>query len=173
MSDAASTITEETLTAAALPVGATAPDFVLERAPEETVALSGLRGRPVVLAFYPGDWTPVCNDQLIDLTAHLGAFHRRGAEVVGISIDSAWSHQAFAEARQISVSLLADFHPKGEIARAYGVYSDDWGIAQRAIFLLDADGVIRWRRVVPPWVNPGVSEVVAALDLLPAPVGTA
>jgi len=140
-------VTEEGLTAAALPVGAAAPGFALERAPEQTVALADFRDRPVVVAFYPGDWTAVCNDQLVDLTARLGAFHRRGAAVLGISVDSAWSHQAFAEARQIGFPLLADFHPKGEVARAYGVYADDWGIAHRALFLVDTQGVVRWRRV--------------------------
>ena len=161
-------VTEEGLTAAALPVGAAAPGFALERAPEQTVALADFRDRLVVVAFYPGDWTAVCNDQLVDLTARLGAFHRRGAAVLGISVDSAWSHQAFAEARQIGFPLLADFHPKGEVARAYGVYADDWGIAHRALFLVDTQGVVRWRRVFPPWVNPGALDVLGAVARLTA-----
>ena len=164
----AQAVDEKTLTAAALAVGNSAPPFVLERAPDQPVALTDFRGRSVVLAFYPGDWTPVCNDQLVDLTARLGAFRRRGAEVLGISVDSASSHQAFAEARQIGFPLLADFHPKGEIARAFGVYSDAWGIAHRALFLLDANGVVRWRQVVPPWVNPGALDVLGAVDRLTA-----
>lgn len=166
--ESVATMSEAGLTEAALAVGAAAPDFTLERTPEQPVSLRDFRGRPVVIAFYPGDWTPVCGDQLVDLAGRLASFRRRGAEVLGVSVDSAWSHRAFAEARQIGFPLLADFHPKGEVARAYGVYAEDWGVARRALFLLDGEGVVRWRRVVPPWINPGAAEILAALDELAA-----
>jgi peroxiredoxin len=151
------------LTARALPPGASAPAFTLETAPGQTVSLDQFTGRPVVLAFYPGDWTPVCNDQLVELSAHLDDFARRGATLLAISVDSAWSHAAFAEARHLRLPLLADFHPKGDVSRAYGVWSEEWGTSQRALFVLDGAGVVRWRLVVPAWVNPGMEDVLRAL----------
>ena len=157
-----------TLTAAALPPGTPAPEFTLATEPDRTVSLAEFRGAPVVLAFYPGDWTPVCNDQLIELTQRLPEIKARGAKVLAISVDSEWSHAAFAEARGLAIPLLADFHPKGEVSKAWGVWSEEWGHGHRALFLLDADGVVRWRAVVPPWVNPGLDEVFAALEALPA-----
>jgi peroxiredoxin len=157
-----------------LPPGTPAPDFSLPSDPDGgRIALAELRGRPVVLAFYPADWSPVCGDQIVELSGRLAEFARRGAAVVGISVDGPWSHAAFAAARGIGFPLLADFEPKGAVARAYGVYRTKDGIADRAIFLLDGDGVIRWREVVEPWINPGVDGVLAALDALPAPTGAA
>ena len=155
------------LTDTALSVGTAAPDFTLATDPNTKITLADYRGAPVLLAFYPGDWTPVCNDQLIELTARLAAIEERGAKVLAISVDSEWSHVAFAEARDLTVPLLADFHPNGEVSKAYGVWSEEWGHGQRALFLLDADGIVRWRTVVPPWVNPGLTEVFAVLDALP------
>lgn len=159
-----------TLTAAALPPGTPAPEFTLATEPDRTVSLAEFRGAPVVLAFYPGDWTPVCNDQLVELSRRLPQLADRGAKVLGVSVDSEWSHAAFAEARDILFPLLADFHPKGAVSMAYGVWSEEWGHGHRALFLLDADGVIRWRTVVPPWVNPGMDGLLAALDELAAGV---
>ncbi len=161
------------LTAEALPSGAAAPEFTLATDPNTRISLADHRGAPVLLVFYPGDWTPVCNDQLAEISERLGEIEARGAKVLAISVDSEWSHAAFAEARGLKVPLLADFHPKGEISKAYGVWSEEWGHGQRAIFLLDAEGVIRWRTVVPPWVNPGLDEVFSTLDSLPQAVGSA
>ncbi len=157
-----------------LATGTAAPDFELPSDPEGgMLSLRSLRGRPVVLAFYPADWSPVCGDQTVELGGRRVEFERRGAAVVGISVDGPWSHAAFAEARGIGFPLLSDFEPKGAVARAYGVYRAKDGKAERALFLLDADGVVRWREVVEPWINPGVDGVLAALDALPAPVEAA
>jgi peroxiredoxin len=157
-----------------LPLGTPAPDFALPSDPDGgRLALAELRGRPVVLAFYPADWSPVCGDQIVELNGRLEAFDQRGAAVIGVSVDGPWSHAAFAEARGIGFPLLSDFEPKGAVARAYGVYRAKDGKAERALFLLDADGVVRWREVVEPWINPGVDGVLAALDALPAPVEAA
>lgn len=156
----------EALTTEALPVRAAAPDFTLATNPNEKIALADHRGAPVLVVFYPGDWTPVCNDQLIELSRRRAEIEAHGAKVLAISVDSEWSHVAFAEARDLSIPLLADFHPKGEVSKAYGVWSETWGHSERALFLLDGEGVVRWRSVVPPWVNPGLDDVFAALDAL-------
>lgn len=156
------------LTGEALPVGSTAPDFTLATDPNTKISLADRRGAPVLLLFYPGDWTPVCNDQLIEISERRGEIEARGASVLAISVDSEWSHAAFAEARNLAIPLLADFHPKGAVSKAYGVWSEEWGHGQRAMFLLDHDGVVRWRTVVPPWVNPGLDDVFAALDAMAA-----
>ena len=154
------------LTGEALPVGAAAPDFTLATDPNTRLSLADHRGVPVLLLFYPGDWTPVCNDQLIELSERLPEIESRGARVLAVSVDSEWSHAAFAEARGLTIPLLADFHPKGAVSKAYGVWSEEWGHGQRALFLIDGEGVIRWRSVVPPWVNPGLDEVFAELARL-------
>lgn len=145
-------------------VGESAPDFTLSAGPDETLSLDELRGRPAVLVFYPGDWSPVCSDQLDLYQAVLPRFEERGARLVGISVDSVWSHAAFADHRGLEFPLLADFEPKGEVARAYGVYRDDDGIAERALFVLDPEGAVRWSHVSPPDVVPGVDGILEALD---------
>jgi peroxiredoxin len=144
--------------------GEPAPDFTLPSGPGETLSLDALRGRPAVLAFYPGDWSPVCSDQLDLYQSALPRFEGRGARLVGISVDSVWCHAAFAEDRGLGFPLLADFEPKGEVARAYGVYREDDGIAERALFVLDPEGVVRWSHVSPPDVVPGADGVLEALD---------
>lgn len=144
--------------------GEPAPDFTLSAGPDETLSLDELRGRPAVLVFYPGDWSPVCSDQLDLYQAVLPRFEERGARLVGISVDSVWSHAAFADHRGLEFPLLADFEPKGEVARAYGVYRDDDGIAERALFVLDPEGAVRWSHVSPPDVVPGVDGILEALD---------
>jgi len=158
-----------------LPAGTTAPGFSLASDPDGgRVALSDYRGRPVVLVFYPADWSPVCGDQVVELNGVLDRFAERGAAVVGISVDGPWSHAAYAEARGLRFPLLADFEPKGAVARAYGVYREGSGFANRALFVVDGEGVIRWAEMVDPWVNPGVEGVLAALDgLAAAPVPAA
>jgi peroxiredoxin len=149
----------------ALPsVGAPAPDFALEAAPGEVVSLASLRGRPVVLAFYPADWSPVCGDQMALYNQVLPEFRRLGAELLGVSVDSVWSHRAFAEARNLHFRLLADFEPKGEVARRYGVYRPSEGTSERALFVVDAEGVVRWSHVSPVDVNPGADGILDALE---------
>ena len=149
-----------------LQAGAVAPDFTLPGAPGETVSLRDLRGRPVILAFYPADWSPVCGDQMALYNEVLPEFEAHGATLLGISVDGSWCHAAFTENRHLHFSLLADFEPKGGVARRYGVYRDGDGIAERALFVIDGTGVIRWSYVSPIDVNPGADGILKALEAL-------
>src|SRR5215207_3300281 len=116
-----------------LPAGTSAPDFTLPgRPPDEQVSLNDLRGRPVVLVFYPADWSPVCGDQLALYNEALPLFEEHQAQLLGLSVDSLWSHRAYAESRQLRFPLLADSEPKGEVARQYGVYNPEEGTSRRA-----------------------------------------
>ena len=151
---------------APLPPGTPGPDFRLPRAPDQTLALGSLRGRPVVLAFYPADWEPVSAEQLATLQRYLPELGRLGAALLGISVDGIWSHLAFSRARGLAFPLLADAEPKGLVARAYGVYRAPEGASARALFVLDGVGVIRWREVSPPSVDPGVDGILTALERL-------
>lgn len=148
----------------ALEAGATAPDFKLRSTPDQFVALSEFRGQPVILAFYPADWSPVCGDEMALFNAVLPEFRRFNAEVVGISVDGAWCHAAFAADRKLHFPLLADFEPKGAVARAYGVYRQQDGFCERALFVIDSKGTIRWSYVSPLGVNPGADGVLTALE---------
>ncbi|MET0231093.1 MAG: redoxin domain-containing protein [Rhodanobacteraceae bacterium] len=148
-------------------VGQPAPDFTLSSAPDSSVSLSDFRGHPVVLVFYPADWSPVCGDQVALYNEMLPVFRDYDAQILGISVDGVWSHAAFAANRTLHFPLLADFEPKGEIARRYGVYDATAGVAERALFVIDADGVVRWRYVSPIEVNPGADGILDALDKLP------
>jgi peroxiredoxin len=148
-------------------VGQPAPDFTLSSAPDKAASLSEFRGHPVVLVFYPADWSPVCGDQVALYNEMLPVFRDYDAEILGISVDSAWSHAAFAADRKLRFPLLADFEPKGEIARRYGVYDTKVGTAERALFVIDAEGIVRWRYVSPIDVNPGADGILEALDKLP------
>ena len=134
---------------APLPAGTPAPDFALRDANGNTVRLSDFRGRPVVLVFYPLDWSPTCSDQLSLYQSELDEFQRRGVQVVGISVDSIYSHGAWAAVRGITFPLLADFHPKGEVARRYQVWREGDGFSERALYVVDGDGVIRYSHVSP------------------------
>ena len=145
--------------------GSPAPDFTLETQDGQSVSLSDFRGRTVVLVFYPGDFSPVCTDQLNLYEEVLGELRARGAELVGISVDSAFCHRAFREALGISIPLLADFHPKGEVARAYGVYSEDYGKSGRALVMIGPDGTVLWSHMSPsPLEIPGANLIFDALD---------
>ena len=144
--------------------GTRAPDFELPAGPDERVSLRSLRGRPAVLAFYPADWSPVCGDQLALYNEVLDEFEGLDARLVGVSVDGAWCHRAYAEARKLKFPLLADFEPKGAVSRAFGVYDEQWGTSRRALFVLDADGVIRWSYLSPIDVNPGADGILAALE---------
>jgi len=120
----------------------------------------------VVLAFYPADWSPVCGDQMALYNEVRDEFARFGAQLIGISVDGAWCHAAFAQDRKLHFPLLADFEPKGEVARRYGVYRDGDGTSERALFVIDADGTIRWSYVSPLGVNPGADGILDALERL-------
>ena len=145
-----------------------APDFTLPSGPHTTFRLSDLRGQPVVLAFYPADWSPVCSDQLSLYQAIAHEFDAYHAAVVGISVDGVWCHRAFAEARGLSFPLLSDFEPKGAVSREYGAYRAQDGFSERALFVIDPAGAIEWREVVPPEQNPGADGILRALDALTA-----
>jgi peroxiredoxin len=149
-----------------LPPGTTAPDFELPRSPDQTVSLSECRGRPVILTFYPADWSPVCTDQLALYQEVLPEFRRFNAELLGVSVDGVWSHLAFAKDRNLRFPLLADFEPKGQVARAYHVYQADEGTSERALYVIDAEGIVRWSYVSPAGVNPGADGILRALETL-------
>ena len=146
--------------------GTPAPDFTLHSTPDQAVSLSELRGRPVILAFYPADWSPVCGDQMALYNQILPEFSEYDAELIGISVDGVWCHAAFARDRNLHFPLLADFEPKGAVARRYGAYREHDGTTERALFVIDADGVIRWSYCSPVGVNPGADGILRALDAL-------
>jgi peroxiredoxin len=148
----------------ALPAGTPAPDFKLRSTPDQWLTLSEFRGHPVVLAFYPADWSPVCGDQMALYNEMLPEFQELNAELIGLSVDGAWCHAAFAKDRHLHFPLLADFEPKGDIARLYGVYRDGDGVSERALFVVDAAGVVRWSYVSPLGVNPGANGILSALE---------
>lgn len=151
---------------AVLPEATTAPDFTLINSSGDEVSLSDFRGQPVILAFYPADWSPVCGDQMSLYNEVLPMFEEHNAQLLGLSVDGKWSHRAFAESRNLKFPLLSDFEPKGEVARLYGVYDDKKGTSQRALFVIDSGGVIRWSYVSPPNVNPGANGILETLESL-------
>jgi len=149
---------------AALQAGTKAPDFSLQATPDQTVSLHEFRGRRVILAFYPADWSPVCGDELALFNEVLPEFRRLGAELLGISVDGVWCHLAFAKARSLRFPLLSDFEPKGEVSRVYGAYHASAGTTERALFLIDESATIRWSYVSPIGINPGADGVLKALE---------
>jgi peroxiredoxin len=159
----------ETTARSPLPAGRSAPDFTLPSGPDSRLRLSDLRGRPVVLCFYPADWSPVCGDELALFNEVLPEFQRHNAELLGISVDGVWCHRAYSEARNLRFPLLSDFEPKGEVSRAYDAYRKGDGFSERALFVIDGDGIVRWSYVSPVNVNPGAEGVLAALEELPTP----
>ena len=150
----------------ALPAAKRAPDFTLQSTPDQSVRLADFKGSPLIMAFYPADWSPVCTDQMALYNEILPEFQRFGAKIAGISVDSAWCHVAFARDRNLHFPLLADFHPKGEVAKRFGVYDENIGMAERALFVLDDDSVITWSYVSPIGVNPGADGILAALETM-------
>jgi peroxiredoxin len=144
--------------------GTRAPDFKLHSTPDQFVSLSEFRDAPVILAFYPADWSPVCGDQMALYNQILPEFRRLKAQLVGISVDGVWCHAAFAKDRNLHFPLLADFEPKGAVSRTYGVYRYQDGICERALFVIDSKGVIAWSYVSPLGVNPGADGILAALE---------
>jgi peroxiredoxin len=149
---------------AILSPGTPAPDFALNATPDQVLRLSELRGRPVILVFYPADWSPVCGDQVALYNEMLSEFREYDAAILGISVDGVWCHAAFARDRNLHFPLLADFEPKGAVARQYGAYRDGEGTSERALFVLDREGIIRWSYCSPIAVNPGADGILNALE---------
>lgn len=146
-----------------LRAGTRAPEFKLNVTPDQTISLSDFKGKPVILAFYPADWSPVCGDQMVLYNEVLPEFHKHGAELLGISVDGAWCHSAFSKDRKLHFPLLADFEPKGNVAKMYGVLRPE-GFSERALFVIDKEGVIRWSYCSPVGVNPGADGILEALE---------
>ena len=155
------------LDASIIKPGAAAPDFSLQSGPNQTIKLSQLRGKPVVLVFYPADWSPVCGDQVALYNELLSEFQAYGAQLLGISVDGVWCHAAFAGDRKLQFPLVADFEPKGAVARQYGAFEESGGYCKRALVVIDAAGIVRWSYVSPIGVNPGADGILAALEALP------
>jgi peroxiredoxin len=152
-----------------LPVGEVAPDFELPDDTGQPVRLSDLRGRPTLLVFYPLDWSPGCSQQLDLYQQEIEEFERRGVQLIGVSVDSIYSHGAWAAARGISFPLLADFHPRGEVARRYGVWREEDGFSDRALFLIDAEGRIAYKHISPQLHHiPDIYDLFDALDKVTA-----
>lgn len=144
--------------------GTKAPDFTLPATPDQKVSLSEFRGHPVVLVFYPADWSPVCGDQLTLYTELKEEFDLHDAILLGISVDGIWCHLAFHHDRKYRMSLLSDFEPKGAVARLYGVYREKEGTSERALYVIDREGIIRWSYLSPVGVNPGADGILKALE---------
>jgi peroxiredoxin len=145
--------------------GEQAPDFTLPNHKGEQVSLADFRGRKVMLVFYPADFSPVCSDQLSIYQEVLGQIKEAGVELVGISVDSSWTHNAFRKKLGLDIPLLADFHPKGEVSRKYGAYVEDYGTGNRSLVLIDEQGVVRWVHESPSVVEiPGANLIFDALE---------
>ena len=146
-------------------VGEKAPDFSLPNHKGEQVSLSDFRGRKVMLAFYPSDFSPVCSDQLSIYQEVKPDLDEAGLEVVGVSIDHSWAHRAFRKELNLDFTLLADFHPKGQVAELYGAYLPDYGTSNRSLVLIDPEGVVSWVYESPtPLEIPGANLLFDALE---------
>ena len=154
---------------AVLKTGNSAPDFTLHSKPGESVSFNQFRGRPTILAFYPADFSPVCGDQMTLYNEVLPEFEKFNAQLIGISVDGVWSHLAFSKDRKLRFPILSDFEPKGEVARKYGVYRKQDGMTERALFVIDKDGIIRWSYVSPIGINPGAEGILNALESIAGP----
>ncbi len=144
--------------------GTKAPEFSLSATPDQKIQLSQLKGKKVILAFYPADWSPVCSDQMALYNETLKLFHKQNAEVIGISVDSKWCHLAFCQDRKLHFPLLSDFEPKGAVSKLYDVYDEEEGESKRALYVIDEEGIIRWNYLSPVGINPGADGILDALD---------
>jgi peroxiredoxin len=145
-------------------IGTIAPDFELNSTPDQKLRLSELRDKKIILAFYPADWSPVCDDQLTLYNEMEKYFAKHNAQLVAISVDSKWSHLAFSGDRKFHFPLLSDFEPKGDVARLYEVYDVKTGECKRALYVIDEKGVIRWHYLSPVGLNPGADGILNALE---------
>lgn len=146
--------------------GDSAPDFCLSSAPDKKVSLFDYRGITVVLVFYPADWSPVCGSQLSLYSEAYSMITKYNAQILGLSVDGIWCHQAFAKERKLQFPILSDFEPKGAVAKLYGAYRAKEGICERALFIVDGEGIIQWSYLSPLGVNPGANGILDALEVL-------
>ncbi|HEY1595304.1 MAG TPA: redoxin domain-containing protein [Thermoleophilaceae bacterium] len=145
--------------------GTAAPAFKLRDQDGAEVSNEDLRGQTVVLVFYPLDFSPVCTDQLSIYQELVADFAQKGVTLYGVSVDSAFAHKAFQEKLNLTIPLLADFEPKGALAKACGVYNDEFGTSQRALIMLDPDGVVKWAYCSPSALEiPGANLIFDALE---------
>ena len=150
----------------AVAVGQPAPEFALKDQSQKDVKLSDYRGKNVVMIFYPLDWSPVCTNEHACFVNDLKEFEKLNAQVLGLSVDSVWSHKAFADKMGIQYPLLADFQPRGAVAEKFGFYLADKGITGRAVVIIDKDGKIAWVKDVGIPNVPDMKEVSQALEQL-------
>ena len=146
--------------------GDKAPAFTLYATPDQKFSLAELKGKNVILAFYPADWSPVCSDQMALYNETLKFFNKHDAAILGISVDSKWCHLAFSQSRKLHFPLLADFEPKGDVSKSYGVYNETEGESDRALFVIDKEGIIAWSYLSPTAMNPGADGILDALESL-------
>ncbi len=146
--------------------GTKAPDFSLKDTPDQKVALSDLLGQPVILAFYPADFSPVCGNEMTLFNEVLPEFQKYNAQFLGISVDNIWSHLAFAKDRNLRFPLLSDFHPKGAVSKLYNAYREEAGESERALYVIDKKGFIFWSYISPVGISPGADGILNALEKL-------
>lgn len=147
-----------------LEAGKPAPDFTLNVTPDQKISLKELKGKPVILVFYPADFSPVCSDEISLYNEILPEFRKHRAEILGISVDGVWCHAAFAKQHRIHFPLLSDFEPKGAVAKKFGAYREGEGMCERALFVLEPDGTIFWSFLSPVGENPGADGILEALE---------
>ena len=132
-------------------VGSEAPDFTLNDYNKQPVQLSSFRGdKPVLLVFYPFAFSGICTGELCQLRDEFADYDNKGVQVLGVSVDTPFSLKAWAEVEGYQFPLLSDFWPHGDVARAYGVFNEDAGLAVRGTFLIDTAGVVRFAEVNAP-----------------------
>lgn len=146
--------------------GTPAPDFTLNVTADQTISTKECRGKNLILAFYPADFSPVCSDQISFYNEVLPEFKKLKSNIIGISVDGVWCHDAFAKQNHIHYPLASDFEPKGAVAKKYGAYHDATGVCERALFVIDTKGIIRWSYLSPMGENPGADGILEALEKL-------
>src|ERR1700723_3948704 len=146
-------------------IGAPAPEFTLKDQDQKEIKLSDYRGKKrVVIIFYPLDWSPVCTKEHVCLVNGMKQFDQLDAQVLGLSVDSVWSHKAYAEKMGIHYPLLADFQPRGAVGDKFGVYLAEKGITGRAIAIIDKSGKVAWYKDYDIPALPDLKEVSEALS---------
>jgi peroxiredoxin len=149
-----------------LSINTPAPEFSLFATPDQKISLSEFKGKKLILAFYPADWSPVCGDQMGLYNEMLQYFKKHNAQLLGISVDGKWCHTSFSKDRSFHFPLLSDFEPKGEVSRLYECYDDKVGESRRALYVIDEDGIIRWTHLSPVGINPGADGIMDALEAI-------